>query len=172
MRPLPPLPPSASAARWPAWFLGIPLLSGCAAFVPGSLARRPDVYDVRRVGCLEIAVRPLRDPVIAFTIGNCCPNPVGVEFRNLTVRAWSEDGTEHHPAVSDPRGELFEAVIDGHDQVNAALDFPVSEMTPRFCVDVSRLNVDQPAPNPVEMCFRVYGAGEDITADPLTLVQP
>jgi hypothetical protein len=151
--------------------LSVLLVGGCA-YVPGSLAQRREVYDVRTVGCLEIAVRPLRDPVIAFTVGNACRFPVGVEFRNLAVRAWTDAGTELHPAVSDPRHELFQAVVDGHDTATAALDFPTPWATPRFCVDVGRLNIDQPAAGPVEMCFRVLEDGWRVYADPLAAVQP
>jgi hypothetical protein len=129
-------------------------LAGCAtAYVPGSLIERDNIYDVRKVGCLEVGLRPLRDPVLAFTLANTCHYPVGVELRNLRVRAWSSDGIEYLPAIDDPRHELFEAAIDAHAEVNVAADFPVPVSTPAFCVDVARLNVDQPSPVPVEMCF-------------------
>lgn len=126
----------------------------CLAYVPGSLRNQHDTYDVCRVGCLEIAVRALRDPVLAFSVGNACHYPVGVDFRKLTVRAWSADGHEYHPAISDPRHELRDAVIDGDAVADVAIDFPVEEATPTFCVDVAGLNLDTPAPGPQEMCFR------------------
>jgi hypothetical protein len=140
--------------RLPALLAVLPL-SACVAYVPGSLAERRDTYDVRRVGCLEIAVRAVRDPVLGFTLGNTCHHPVGVDFRNLTVRAWTADGAEHDPTISDPRDELREAVVDGDAQVDVTVDFPVGRVTPSFCVDVGRLDVDEPVPYPpVEMCFR------------------
>jgi hypothetical protein len=145
--------------RPPCAILAIALpLSACSAYVPGSLAQRPDVHDARQVGCLDIAARALSDPLIAFTIGNRCRHPVGVDFRNLAVRAWGGAGTLFQPAAADPRDELFEAVLDGHGEAKVTLDFPVYYATPTFCVDVGRLNVDTPAPVPVEMCFRVDGS--------------
>jgi hypothetical protein len=140
--------------RVPALLLGALPLS-CVAHVPGSLQSQPDVYAVRSVGCLEIAVRALRDPVLAFTVGNACRYPVGVDFRELTVRAWGAHGQVYHPTISDPRHELRAAMIDGTARADVALDFPVPESTPTFCVEVGRLNSDTPAPGPEEMCFRV-----------------
>jgi hypothetical protein len=125
----------------------------CSPYVPGALYHARTTFDVRSVGCLDVAVRALRDPVIAFTIGNRCRRPVGVDFRNLRVRAWGEDGAFYEPDASDPRRELREAVIDAHAIADVAIDFPVPTATPTFCVDVGQLNVDTPAVGPVEMCF-------------------
>jgi hypothetical protein len=125
----------------------------CAAYEPGALRYAHDTYDVRTIGCLDIAVRALRDPVIAFTVGNRCEYPVGVDFRALRVRAFAGDGSVYHPTPGDPRGELHEAVIDAHAIADVALDFPVPVSTPSFCVDVAALNVDTPAPRSEEMCF-------------------
>jgi hypothetical protein len=130
----------------------------CSAYEPGSLRHARDTYDVRTVGCLDVAVRALRDPVIAFSVGNRCAYPVGVDFRALRVVAIAEDGSVFHPDPSDPRGELHEAVIDAHGTADVALDFPVPTATPSFCVDVGPLNVDTPASRPEEMCFE-HGDG-------------
>ncbi len=140
------------------WMLGPLWLTGCV-YTPASLARLPTDGNARVVGCLNIAVNVRRDPVLAFEVANLCPHPVAVEFRNVVVRAWAEDGAEHRPVPWDPRGELFEAQIDGHDRERVVLDFPVEVATPHFCVDVARLNVDGPAPHPVELCFRSVGDG-------------
>jgi hypothetical protein len=144
------------------WVLSPLWWTGCVC-TPGPVARRPAGANARVVGCLNIAVGVRRDPVLTFDVANTCPHPVAVEFRNVVVRAWSEDRTEHRPAPWDPRSELFQAQIDGHDRVRVVLDFPVSAATPHFCVDVARLNVDGPAPHPVELCFRSDGGGNFVS---------
>jgi hypothetical protein len=134
------------------WVLGPLWWAGCASG-PGPGPRRHTGANAHIVGCLDIDVGAQRDPVLAFDVANRCPHPVAVEFRNLLVRAWSADGTEYRPAPWDPRDELFQAQVDGHQLERIVLAFPVREATPHFCVDVSRLNVDEPAPFPVESCF-------------------
>ena len=131
---------------------------GCVRYL-GPPPRRLAGADVRVVGCLDIGVGAPSDPVFAFDVANTCPYPVAVEFRNLVVRAWSADGTEQRTAPCDPRGELFPAQLDGHDVERVVLAYPVDTPTRRFCVDVARLNVDAPAPHPVEVCFHAYGGG-------------
>jgi hypothetical protein len=125
----------------------------CTAYEPGALRYAHDTYEVRTVGCLDIAVRALRDPVIAFSVGNRCGHPVGVDFRALRVRAFAPNEAEFHPEPSDPRSELREAVLEAHAIADVALDFPVPVATPSFCVDVAQLNMDAPADHPEEMCF-------------------
>src|ERR1700761_7190190 len=131
---------------------------GCIPYI-GPPPRHIVPADARSVGCLAIAVAAPRDPVLAFDIANSCPYPVAVEFRNVVVRAWSYSGTEYRPAACDPRGELFQAQLDGHDSARVVLSFPVPVPTPRFCVDVARLNVDRPAPQPLHVWFLATGDG-------------
>jgi len=144
------------------WMLGTPWWTGCVS-TPGPVAPCPAAANARVVGCLDIVVGVRRDPVLSFDVANSCPHPVAVEFRNVLVRAWSDDGSEQRPAPWDPRSELFQAQIDGHDRVRVVLDFPVPAATPHFCVDVARLNVDEPAPQPVELCFRDAGGGNFVS---------
>jgi hypothetical protein len=143
------------------WLLGPLWLAGCA-YLPGSLATRPGIREAR-VGCLEIGIRSAHDPVIGFTVGNTCRYPVGVEFRNVVVRAWDELGIEYRPRPADPRHELFTAAIDGNAEISLALDYPMAVATPRFCVDVGRLNVDEPAAAPVDLCFREDAVGRIVS---------
>lgn len=144
------------------WLFGSLLWTGCASG-PGPRPRGHTSANARVVGCLDIDVGTERDPVLAFDIVNTCPHPVAVEFRNLVVRAWAADGTEYRPPPSDPRNELFQAQVDGHELERVVLAFPVWEATPHFCVDVARLNVDEPASHPVEVCFRSDGGGNFVS---------
>jgi hypothetical protein len=141
------------------WVLSPLLWTGCARGV-GPRPRLHTGASARIVGCLDIDVGARRDLVLTFDVANRCPQPVALEFRNLVVRAWSADGTEDRPTPSGPRNELFQAQLDGHQVERVVLAYPVWAENPRFCVDVARLNVDQPAPHPVEVCFRYAGGGK------------
>jgi hypothetical protein len=141
------------------WVLGPLWWTGCA----GSVGPRPRLHtgaSARIVGCLDVDVSARRDVVLTFDVTNRCPQPIALEFRNLVVRTWAPDGTEDRPPPSDPNHELFQAQLDGHRAERVVLAYPVWVDNPSFCVDVARLNVDQPAPHPVEVCFRYAGGGQ------------
>jgi hypothetical protein len=152
-------PRATLAVAWITCALAAPLSCGHAYDAAAFPRPSNDDTDVRTLGCLDVAVRALRDPVIAFTIGNRCAWPVGVDFQAVRVRAWSATAEEYAPFPYDPRAELRRAALDAHAMAEVTLDFPVPTPTPELCVDVARLNVDTPSPFPLEVCFAQDGDG-------------
>lgn len=130
------------------------LTSGCffSSYDPGALvasAAGDPSTRVMALGCLDVALRSSSDvqvepshPVLRVALGNRCPHAVPVRFSQMRVVGRYDEGPVPL-ALRDPRGEVHDAMLDGHAQATESFEFeplgPRDALPRALCVTLTGL---------------------------------
>lgn len=119
-----------------------------------------------KVGCLDLAVESREDteaqgPVVRYVFGNRCDTPVVVDLATIKATVRYRDGRESRMAVFDPHGVIRPGVLEAHARGWEVLEYqpvdPADEgaVADVLCLDLSRVDRDQPRPGPVSACVKI-----------------
>jgi hypothetical protein len=131
--------------------------TGCGGYQPGSLTVGHPAGEVRRVGCLDIAVEPVHDaeavgPVAGITFANRCDAAVRVDLASIRAVGELADGRRARLAMFDPDdvvrpGEL-EARRSARENIEFQLPEAIETVPARLCLDLAGVDpaaaIDQP----------------------------
>lgn len=125
----------------------------------------------RSVGCLDVAVAPLRDakirgPAAQIAFGNRCDAATPVDLTAIEVVAHYDDGASARLRPHDPDDEIRPGMLDGRssgvENIEYMLPDGVRERPVEICFDLTNLDAGEPAPEPVLACIPVL-SDEDET---------
>lgn len=100
-------------------------------------------------------------PVVRYVFGNRCDAPVVVDLAAIKATVRYRDGHESRMAVFDPRGVIKPGVLEAHTRGWEVLEYqpidPADEgaIAEVLCLDLSRVDRDQPRPRPVSACVEI-----------------
>lgn len=149
-------------------------LAACSTYKPGTLTlEHGDASEI--VGCIDVAVEPLLDlkaegPAAKIFVGNRCDAAVVIDYQAIQANIHYTDGDIARGQIYDPHGTLRPVTLDARSRGWEAFEYQSLNLSngdriPRLlCLDVSRIDRDQPNPHARAICVEVEG-GTTITTE-------
>jgi hypothetical protein len=130
----------------------------------------------RTVGCLDVAVAPLRDagiqgPAAQIAFGNRCDAATRLDLTAVDVVAYYHGGASVRLEPHDPDGEIRSGMLDGRssgvENIEYMLPIGFGERPVEMCFDLTGLDGSDPEPEPVLACIPVVtgDAGDSLIAE-------
>ena len=123
------------------WFA---LLTGCAAYQPGSFHDgEPFAGQRLTLGCIDLAIERRADlidaAVLDYRFGNRCTTPAPIDLAAVVVLGRTRGGEERRLAPYDPDRQLQALQLDGRRSGHEAIAYPSDEWIAQVCVDAGSL---------------------------------
>lgn len=152
--------------RWATVLGASVIVCGCQGYRTGSFHDGfIDFAGERRtVGCLDVAVAPLRDakiqgPAAQIAFGNRCDAATPIDLPAVEVVAHYDDGASVVLEPHDPDGEIRLGMLDGRssgvENVEYVLPRGFGGQPVEICFDLTELDASEPHPEPVLACIPV-----------------
>jgi hypothetical protein len=100
-------------------------------------------------------------PVVRYVFGNRCDAPVVVDLAAIKATVRYRDGHEARMAVFDPQSVIKPGVLEAHTRGWEVLEYQPTDpadlgaVAEVLCLDLSRVDRDQPRPGPVSTCVEI-----------------
>ncbi len=136
-------------------------LGACRGYQPGTLTPQAE-GEVRTVGCLDVAVSPVRDsaavgPVAGITFANRCDAAVRVELGAIRAVGEFYAGQRQPMALFDPNREVGPGMIEARAIARELLEYQLpadpSSLPARLCLDLSGIDPSAALDRPVIACI-------------------
>lgn len=103
-------------------------------------------------------------PIVRFVFGNRCDAPVVVDLAAIDATVRYRDGREGRMQVFDPRGVVKPGLLEAHTRGTEVLEYTPVDSDDQaagareLCLDLTRVDRDQPDPKPVATCLQIGSA--------------
>jgi hypothetical protein len=100
-------------------------------------------------------------PVVRYVFGNRCDAPVVVDLAAIKATVRYRDGHETQMRVFDPQGVIKPGVLEAHARGWEVLEYQPADAADLaavievLCLDLSRVDRDQPRPQPASTCVEI-----------------